>query len=78
MKVDSKSDKAKLWALLDDIDTLSDSIKPTSLQGYKYYYKRVCEISEERHQILETDGYSLFEKSTMPEINFITASPVDS
>jgi hypothetical protein len=46
-----------LWALLDDIDTLTDSIKPTDLSGYKEFYIRTMRLVEKRHLYLKTDGY---------------------
>lgn len=49
----------KLWDLLDEIDTLSDKIKPRNLEGYIAFYKRAIELSMERHKILTTDGYVL-------------------
>lgn len=50
----------KLWGLLDDIDTLTDVIKPTSLQGYASFYRAAVKYAEQRHLILTSDGYSLF------------------
>lgn len=44
-----------LWQLLDDIDTLSDSMKPEITP----YYRHVMEIVEKRHAILKSDGYDL-------------------
>jgi hypothetical protein len=50
----------KLWGLLDDINTLADIIKPTSLQGYVRFYQAAVKRSEQRHLILTSDGYSLY------------------
>ena len=49
----------KLWGLLDDIDTLTDIIKPTSLQGYARFYQAALVRAERRHLVLVSDGYSL-------------------
>lgn len=49
----------KLWGLLDDIDTLTDIIKPTSLQGYTRFYQSAVKRAEQRHLVLVSDGYSL-------------------
>ena len=53
--------KAKeLWAILDNIDTLEDSIKPTDLDGYKRFYDAVHKQHQKRFQILVSDGYNLY------------------
>ena len=49
----------KLWGLLDDIDTLTDVIKPTSLHGYVRFYQAAVKRAEQRHLVLVSDGYSL-------------------
>lgn len=49
----------KLWGLLDDIDTLTDVIKPTSLEGYAMFYQAAVKRADQRHLILISDGYSL-------------------
>lgn len=49
----------KLWGLLDDIDTLTDVINPTTLQGYARFYQAAVKRAEQRHLILISDGYSL-------------------
>ena len=46
-----------LWTLLDDIDTAGDVFKPI-IDGY---FKYVNQKTKERHQYLQSDGYSLFE-----------------
>jgi len=49
----------KLWGLLDDIDTLTDIIKPTTLAGYAKFYQAARVRCERRHLVLVSDGYSL-------------------
>jgi hypothetical protein len=49
----------KLWDLLDDIDSLSDVIKPTSENGYKCFYNNAMKICKERHNHLSSDGCEL-------------------
>jgi hypothetical protein len=49
----------KLWGLLDDIDTLTDIIKPTTLEGYARFYQAALVRCNRRHLILVSDGYSL-------------------
>ena len=49
-----------LWSLLDDIDTLSDQIKPTTKQGYHNFYIHAMRLAKIRHNYVATDGYSLF------------------
>ncbi len=50
---------AKLWDLLDDIDTLADAAKPNSLERHKELWQRMVRISEKRHAIMQSDGYNL-------------------
>lgn len=45
----------KLWQLLDDIDTLGDSMRPEQTP----YFKAIQRIHEKRHSILKSDGYKL-------------------
>lgn len=45
----------QLWDLLDDIDSLSDSMHPDKTP----FYEAVMRLVERRHQILKSDGYSL-------------------
>lgn len=47
---------AKLWKMLDDIDTASDIAK--SNDGF--YRKMVEAVQKRRHQIITSDGYGLF------------------
>ena len=49
----------RLWQILDNIDTLSDMIKPTGLKGYAAFYKGVMTRVRERFNILVSDGYTL-------------------
>jgi hypothetical protein len=44
-----------LWALLDDIDTLGDSIKPQATA----YFRAVERIHKKRHGFMTSDGYTL-------------------
>jgi len=49
-------DTAKaLWKLLDDIDTLGDSMKPDRSP----YFRKVNGIAAKRHELLKSDGYEL-------------------
>jgi hypothetical protein len=52
----------QLYTLLDDIDTLSDMIKPSDIQEYKLFYTAAIKKAESRHMYIETDGYNLFAK----------------
>jgi hypothetical protein len=47
----------KLWDLLDDIDTAFDDFRPQMEPFERYVEKKVGE----RHQILHSDGYELYE-----------------
>ena len=49
----------RLWRLLDDVDTLTDVIKPTSLKGYISFYESAMVRVKRRHEVLVSDGYSL-------------------
>ncbi len=49
-----------LWGIIDDIDTLSDIIKPATEKGYKAFYDAVMKKQTERHKYLTSyDGYTL-------------------
>jgi len=61
--IEDNSPIARLWALLDDIDTASDMFKPSTLEGYKTFYKYAMRKSEKRFKYLSTDGYNLFYES---------------
>ena len=50
----------KLWSILDDIDTLSDMVKPSDLGGYIAFYTGTMYRCEKRGKILESDGYRLY------------------
>jgi len=55
-----------LWQIIDDIDTLSDIIKPSTEKGYKAFYEAVMKKQQERHKYLTSyDGYTL----TPPELH---------
>jgi hypothetical protein len=49
----------RLWQILDNIDTLSDKIKPTDLYGFAAFYSCVMNRIRERFDILISDGYTL-------------------
>ena len=49
----------ELWGLLDNIDTLSDMIKPVEEMGYKHFYDCSMKETEKRHKFLHSDGYNL-------------------
>ncbi len=51
-----KEKAEKLWQLLDDIDTYGDMYKP-EINGY---FKAVNKKAAQRHDILQSDGYKLF------------------
>lgn len=76
-KVNEDTNQAKLWKIIDDIDTFSDQIKPTTLEGYKRYFEAVNDMVGKRFQILESDGYHLFELGAMPKANYKTVAPND-
>jgi hypothetical protein len=50
-----------LWAMLDEIDTLSDDLKPNGLKSLEYFYKSVMEIQNKRHEILSTQNQLTFD-----------------
>jgi hypothetical protein len=50
----------RLWSILDDIDTSSDVIKPTSEKGYKIFYEKTMERVSNRFNYLTSDGYNLY------------------
>lgn len=49
----------KLWKLVDEIDTVSDVIKPSDEKGYIDFYVTVMNFVEQRHKFLQSDGYLL-------------------
>ena len=59
---------ARLWDLLDGIDTASDAFKPTTLADYQRFYAFVMRKADERHKCLVSDGTNLFlpNKADMP------------
>lgn len=57
-----------LWGLLDDIDTSSDIIRPTTEKGYKIFYENTLKRCSKRFKYLSSDGYNL-EKNISPEPN---------
>lgn len=55
-----KSRAEALWQILDDIDTLSDAIRPSDLGGYRAFYEAAMKMAVKRNEILESlDGYTL-------------------
>ena len=54
-----KAAAEQLWGMLDDIDTLTDIIKPTSLEGYARFYQAAVQRCNRRHEVLVSDGFSL-------------------
>jgi len=48
-----------LWQLLDDIDTLSDSMKPMTFVQYQSFYRTALDVARRRHGFLKSDGYKL-------------------
>ena len=49
-----------LWQIIDDIDKLSDIIKPSTEKGYKAFYEAVMKKQQKRHKYLTSyDGYTL-------------------
>ena len=72
-------DAETLWGLLDDIDTLSDAIKPSSEEGYKAFYDGALKTAEKRHDVLVSDGYLLHPKGTvLPPRTPHSPDPVDT
>ena len=55
-KVGKASIEAKLYMLLDDIDTASDMFKPPMNNFYRYVMKKV----EEARKYIISDGYKLY------------------
>jgi len=49
----------RLWQILDNIDSLSDVIKPTTPKGYAAFYHGVMNRIGERFKVLTSDGYTL-------------------
>ena len=55
---DLKRAKA-LWNLLDDIDTVPDAIHPNDERSHELCWRKMIAIADKRHEILESDGYTL-------------------
>jgi hypothetical protein len=49
----------RLWQIIDNIDTLSDTVKPTDLRGFAAFYNGVMSRVGERFKVLTSDGYAL-------------------
>ena len=62
------SAEGRLWGMLDDIDTLSDAIKPTNLKEYKEFFRAAIDFANKRHLILKSDGYNLFDVDSEFEV----------
>lgn len=70
----SKKDEMRLiaeslWSLLDDIDTASDIFKPSDEISYKAFYQYAMKQASKRFIHLESDGYNIFTKTEMKQIN---------
>jgi hypothetical protein len=50
----------KLWGILDDIDSIPDMLHPNTPEGHEQCWKMMVKRADERHDVLETDGYKLF------------------
>ena len=48
-----------LWGILDDIDTLSDMLKPNDEDGYRKFCSMALKRADKRHLLLHSDGYKL-------------------
>lgn len=61
MKVDYRYLTAaeRLWQIIDNIDSLSDMVKPTDIRGFAAFYNGVMARVGERHKLLVSDGYTL-------------------
>jgi hypothetical protein len=56
---DYRATAAALWTLLDEIDTLGDSLKPSDLEGYRKCYVKTGVLCAGRHALLKSDGHTL-------------------
>lgn len=56
----------ELWKLLDDIDTLSDSIKPSDQETLQKFYQATMRLVSLRTQYLHSDGHALLWPSHDP------------
>ena len=52
----------QLWMLLDDIDTLSDVIKPSTHEEFQAFYKKAMELAGQRFKHFYSDGQNIFLK----------------
>ena len=69
-KVDEDSPEAKLFHLLDDIDTAGDMFKPDNDSAYvQFIYRKV----RAAHDIITSDGYDLYYFD--PEVEYECAKP---
>ena len=65
-EVDESSVEAKLFGIIDDIDTATDMFKP-EIDAFE---KFVCKKIKEAHRLIVSDGYRLFytESGKIPPI----------
>ena len=69
MKDKMRTIAEELWSLLDDIDTASDIFKPDDEKSYAQFYQYAMKKSEDRFNFLESDGYNIFTKEEMKQVN---------
>ena len=55
-----ENDNKTLWKILDDIDTLSDRMKPSTIEEYQNYMRTVARFTEKRFDVFTSDGFSIF------------------
>jgi hypothetical protein len=65
LPLDWEATAKALWQLLDNIDTLSDSVKPNPLT-WETYVRRVDALVQKRHKLLKSDGYNLTKPESPP------------
>lgn len=56
----------ELWKILDDIDTMSDALKPSTAEGYKRFYEEVMKRIQGRFNVHSSDGYQLYPRGIVP------------
>ena len=69
MKDEMRVIAEELWSLLDDISTASDVFKPHNENSYAAFYSYAMKKVSERSKHLESDGYNIFTKTEMKQIN---------
>lgn len=55
-----KNAATRLWKMLDMIDSAPDQFRPDSINKYRHMATYIDSIVQQRHRIMETDGYDLF------------------